>query len=182
VKLKRIRTALIATLAFCLPAACATLERLSLDDMIVQSTAIVRVKVLGSRSAFNGPMIYTFSKVQVSQQWKGAPLQTLEVATPGGKSDGYEQVFSGAPRLTVGSEYLIFLWTGKSKINHVIGLSQGLFDLVQNDKGDWTATRAAIAEPILDPITKQQVTSQSFSISLQDLSNRISTVLAGGSR
>jgi hypothetical protein len=180
VKRKHICTALIATLAICLPVVCATLERLSLDDMITQSTAIVRGKVLGSRCAFNGPMIYTFTRVQVSQQWKGTPAQVVEVATPGGKAAGYEQNFAGAPRLVEGSEYLLFLWTGKSKITHVIGLSQGVFDLVKNDKGELTATRAAIAEPMLDPVTKQQVTSQNLSISLQDLSNRISATLAAG--
>jgi len=37
----------------------ATLERLTRDDLIAKSTAIVRGKVISSYASFRGPIIYT---------------------------------------------------------------------------------------------------------------------------
>src|SRR6267378_8502474 len=47
------------------PLQCATLERLSLDDMIVKSTAIVRGKVTATYAALSGPIVYTHYNLQV---------------------------------------------------------------------------------------------------------------------
>ena len=55
----------IATVTACLlaaslaPLTAATLQRLSLDDMVAQSTSIVRGTVTASWSAFTGSIIYT---------------------------------------------------------------------------------------------------------------------------
>src|ERR1017187_5269571 len=46
----------------------ATLERLSLDDMITRSTTIVRGNVTASWAAFTGSVIYTHYQIQVSEQ------------------------------------------------------------------------------------------------------------------
>ena len=56
-----------------------TLEQLTLDDMIRQSTSIVRARVTGSRSAYKGSAIYTYFQVQVLETWKasGKPARPL---------------------------------------------------------------------------------------------------------
>jgi hypothetical protein len=178
VSVKRIFSTLAIALLACLSTPGATLERLSMDDMIVKSTAIVRGKVVGARCAFHGPMIYTFSSVQVLERWKGLPASTVEVATPGGKANGMQQNFSGAPTLVEGSEYLIFLWTGKNGMTHIIGLSQGVFDLKRNAQGDLMAMRTASTEMMLDPVTKQPVTDANFTIRMQDITQQITRMLA----
>src|SRR6266568_3771174 len=48
-----------------LPLQCATMGRLSLDDMITRSTTIVRGKVTGSWAAYTGSVIYTHYQIQV---------------------------------------------------------------------------------------------------------------------
>src|SRR5436305_11139949 len=59
-------------LTFCMsPLQSATLERLSLDDMIAKSTVIVRGKVTSAYAAASGPIIYPNYTVQVSQRLKG---------------------------------------------------------------------------------------------------------------
>ncbi len=85
-----------------LPLQCATLERLSLDDMIARSTAIVRGKVTSSYAAFSGPVIYTHYTIQVSEQYKGAGQASVEVVIPGGTAGNLRQSFAGAPTLTPG--------------------------------------------------------------------------------
>ena len=112
-----------------------TLEQLTLDDMVRQSTSIVRVRVGGSRSAYQGSAIYTHFQLQVLETWKSSDKIATEVAIPGGVVDGIRQSVTGAPELKSGQEYVLFLWTSRSGLTQVIGLSQGRFgvfgDIVQ---------------------------------------------------
>ncbi|MGH9665509.1 MAG: hypothetical protein ACRD9L_13880, partial [Bryobacteraceae bacterium] len=84
------------TLYLCLAAATvasgATLERLSLDDMIVKSTAIVHARVTGSYAAASGRMIYTHYTIQVSESLKGKAAGAMDVAVPGGAAKGFQQI------------------------------------------------------------------------------------------
>lgn len=109
------------------PLRCATLEQLSLDDMIARSTVIVRGKVASSYAAFSGRMIYTHYTVQVSERFKGVGQGSIDVAVPGGTANRVRQTFEGAPVFQAGEEYVFFLWTGKSGPTQVVGLTQGLF-------------------------------------------------------
>jgi hypothetical protein len=60
------------------------------------------------------------------------------------------QTFAGTPQLNVGEEYVLFLWSGRSGINQLIGLTQGVFQLAADTKGDTVAVRAASTEPMVD--------------------------------
>ena len=57
---------------------------------------------------------------------------------------------AGAPVLANGQEYVIFLWTSKSGLTQIIGLSQGLFQTARDASGNIRLTRAASAEPMFD--------------------------------
>jgi len=155
-------------LVFLTSAPGATLERLSLEDMIEKSTAIVRGRVQSYRPLLRGPIIYTLYTVQVDERWKGAEESELEVAVPGGVAQGLHQTFAGAPSLVSGNEYVLFLWRGKSGLTHVIGLSQGLFR-VEGDK----AYRAASTEAMLDPKTGRIVDDASLRMELGELRSRV---------
>jgi hypothetical protein len=158
----------------------ATLSRLTLDDMINQSTAIVRARVTGSYAAARGPVIYTFYQMQVVDSWKGKSQAAVEVALPGGTANGYRQSFPGTPQLTEGKEYLFFLWTSKSGLTQIIGLTQGLFDLSADASGVQTAMRGATSNSMLDPRTGQLVKDQSIQIQLKDLGTRVANTLGKG--
>jgi hypothetical protein len=128
----------------------ATLEQLSLDQMAKQSTEIVRGRVLSSTVDQRGGVLYTRSRLQVAERWKGNSSSVVEVSVPGGKLGNLNQTFSGAPKLEIGTEYVLFLWTGKSGVTQVIGLSQGLFSLTLDTKGQARVERAAAAAEMLD--------------------------------
>ncbi len=49
--------------------------------------------------------------------------------------NGVQQSFAGAPTLTAGQDYFLFLWTSKTGLTQVIGLSQGLFTVTTNSSG-----------------------------------------------
>src|SRR5579863_4984311 len=117
----RSRTTIIALVAclaagFAYEARTATLQQLSLNDMVLQSTAIVRARVVSSSASFTGSTIYTHYKLQASETWKGtAPA---EVMVPGGVTGRYRQSFPGTPQLQSGTEYVLFLWTSKAGITY----------------------------------------------------------------
>jgi hypothetical protein len=164
---------------FCvLPLQCATLERLSLEDMISKSTAIVRGKVTGSYAAFSGPIVYTHYALQVSERLKGSVGSTVEVVVPGGSANGVRQSLAGTPAFDVGDEFVFFLWTGKSGLTQVIGLTQGLFRLAADGSADPVVTRSATRELMLDSSTGRPVKDQTLTMHLSQLRTRISSGLA----
>jgi hypothetical protein len=158
----------------------ATLSRLTLDDMINQSTAIVRARINGSYAAQRGQIIYTFYQAQILDSWKGASQGTVDVAVPGGAVSGLRQSFPGTPQLAEGKEYLLFLWTSKSGLTQIIGLTQGLFDVAQDATGSLTVSRGATSNSILDPRTGQLVKDGPIQMQLRDLGVRVSTTLGKG--
>ncbi len=157
----------------------ATLERLSLDDLIAKSTAIVRGKVTGSYAAFRGPIIYTHYTVQISEQLKGTNGSSLDVVVPGGTANGLRQVYSGTPQLDSSGDYVLFLWTGPSGLTQIMGLTQGLFRLTPGASSNLVATRAASTELMLEPGTGHAVKDETLVMSLNDLRARIASRLAG---
>lgn len=161
------------------------LEQLTLDDMIRQSTGIVRATVTGSRSIANHGSIYTLYHLHVLEAPKPVTGQAgaatsaheLDVAVPGGALNGIRQVAVGAPELNVGGEYVLFLWTGKSGITQIIGLSQGLFATSRDSSGRLVLNRAAQDEPMIDR-QGHSVPSSTVALSWTELCTRIARQLA----
>lgn len=157
----------------------ATLEKLGLEDMTQKSTAIVRGRVTGSYAAAQGPLIYTHYRIRVSERWKGPASASLDVVVPGGVADGLRQSFSGAPKLAAGHDYVLFLWTGPSGLTHIIGLSQGLFEVNSQSNGDLVVSRPASAEMMLDS-GGRSVRDEAMTFRLLDLHRRVSSVAGEG--
>ena len=98
--------------------------------MTQKSTAIVRARVTGSHAGTAAEP--TSTRTSSSRCWKPGSRPdtgTTEVAVPGGVVNGIRQIVAGAPELKPGQEYVLFLWTSRSGLTQVIGLSQGLFKL-----------------------------------------------------
>jgi hypothetical protein len=165
-------------IACALPLQCATLERLSFDDMAARSTLIVRGKVADSWAAMTGGVIYTHYRIQVSESFKGGARDSVEVMVPGGAVNGMRQTFSGAPALNQGDEFVFFLWTSRQGITWITGLTQGLFALAADGSTDPNANRAASRELMLDPATARPVKDVAVSMRLSELRTRIAAALA----
>ena len=167
----------ILCLLIAMPIGAATLEKLSLEEMIQKSTAIVRGRAAGVRTVARGPVIYTLHHVQVAEQWKGPALSEIEVAVPGGAMNGLRQTFSGAPDLLEGAEYVLFLWTGGNGLTQIIGLSQGKFALAKDKKESKTVHRTAATEQMIDS-RGRTVEDTPLRMSLKQLDERIRLSLA----
>ena len=169
---------LALVLTFCMsPLQSATLERLSLDDMIAKSTLIVRGKVAGVSAAASGPVIYTHYSVQVSERLKGQAGATVDIAVPGGEANGLRQTFSGAPTLKPGDDFVFFLYTGRDGRTTILGLTQGLFAL--EGGADPVSTRAASHELMLDRRTGRTVQDEPVTLRLSELRGRIAAGVKG---
>jgi hypothetical protein len=92
---------------------------------------------------------------------------------PGGIANGYRQSIPGVPTLTVGSEYVLFLWTSsQTGITHLVGMSQGLFYLNPQADGSTLAARPLVGEVMLDG-NGRRVADQAVSMNLTDLRTKV---------
>lgn len=176
------RLIILAVTAACLTSMPgSTLQRLSLTDMIQKSTMIVRGTLQpGSSSAYRGPLIYTHYQVSVTAMYKGTLVPSVDVAVPGGVFNGVQQPAAGAPVLAPGQDYVLFLWTSKSGLTQVIGLSQGLFNVITNAQGQAIVSRSAATAPMLNA-SGQPVVDSNLQMPLAQLVSKIHSVLSGGS-
>jgi hypothetical protein len=156
---------------WCVAASAATLEQLSLDQMTLSATSIVRARVTGLWTSVINSTIYTHYTLQVSETWKGVPA--TEAMLPGGVSGGNRQSFPGVPELSEDGEYVLFLWTSPSTgIVHVLGMSQGIFLLRHQADGATLATRPKIGEMMLDSAGRK-VADHGLSLKVADLKGRV---------
>lgn len=173
---------IIASLLLLVSSAWATtLEQLSVDQMIRQSTAIVRAKVTGSYAANRNGSIYTFYRLQVTENLKSTTVQNAEVAVPGGVLGKVMQSVAGAPTLNVGSDYVLFLWTSRSGLTQVIGLSQGAFDVKATAGGNSVLSRAPVSAQMLNS-DGRVVVDRGVTLDLTALRARLTELIDLGGR
>lgn len=150
-----------------------TIEKLSLDEMTAKSTAIIRGKVNFSHVAQHGAVYYTHYKVSVSERLKGVAAAQVDVVMPGGRIGKSEQTFSGIPTFAAGSEVVLFLWTSKAGLTHVIGLGQGIFNVSKDVAGQTVLSREAIREGMVDAKTGRPVEDAGIRMTIGELQGRI---------
>jgi hypothetical protein len=161
-----------------LPVGATTLEKLTLPEMAQKSTAVVRARVVGAVGVLRGTDVYTVYKLEPIEVWKtpaaGVPT---EVAVPGGVAGGLRQPVDGAPALLQNHEYVLFLWTSKTGLTQLIGLSQGLFDVhADAHSGDGNVFRAPASERMLDA-EGRPVSDTAVSMKLADLKTQVASAL-----
>jgi len=157
-----------------------TLEQLSMDEMIQKSSAVVRARVTGSYSASRSGGIFTFYRLQIIEEWKSSNQPLTEVAVPGGTVRGVRQTVAGAPQMTTGQEYVLFIWISRAGLPQVIGLSQGLFIVGQDASGETVVRRPAATERMLDQ-SGQPVDDHALGVRLVDLRSLVRGT-AGGAK
>jgi len=153
------------------------MQQLSMDDLAVKSTAIIRGQVTGSYTAFSGPTIYTHYLIAVSETWKGAAVVTFDVALPGGVAGGIRQTYPGVPQLSTGIAYVLYLWTSPSGITMPTGFSQGIFTVTGSTPSGLLTSRSANNESMLDS-TGHPVQDHPVSMPLATMKSQVAAALA----
>ncbi len=162
------------------PAEATTLQQLSLGEMTQKATAIVRARVTGATEVLRGSDVYTVYRLETLESVK-APngITPTDVAVPGGVAGGMLQVVAGAPLLQAGQEYVLFLWTSRSGLTQLMGMSQGLFRVERTTTGDVIATRAAASEQILDSAGRA-VRDETLTMPWAELKSKVTKTLTAG--
>jgi hypothetical protein len=154
------------------------MQQLSMDDLAVKSTAIVRGHITDSYTVLTGPTVYTHYHVAVTDTWKGMTVSTVDVALPGGTASGIRQTYPGVPQLRIGGDYVLYLWTSSvSGITLPTGFSQGIFAVSGASPATQVISRSATAELMLDS-TGHPVQDQSVSMRLADMKSHVAIALA----
>ncbi len=159
-----------------IPAEATILQQLTLDEMVQKSTSIVRARVTASSEVARGGDVFTLYRFETLEVLKSGPA-VQEVAVPGGVAGGMRQVVEGAPTLRAGREYILFLWTSRSGLTQLMGMSQGVFSVERTTAGDRQASRVAAGEQMLDA-AGHAVRDETLSIPLTELKTKVSKSLA----
>jgi hypothetical protein len=178
---KRTRMRLLLVAMFLFPGAApllgVTMQQLTVDDLAMKSTAIVRGRVLDSYTAMLGPTVYTHYHIGVTDIWKGAPGSSVDVALPGGTASGIRQTYPGIPQLTIGQDYVIYLWTSNAGMTMPTGFSQGIFSVLGGSSATPQLSRPATADLMLDA-SGNPVQDHAISMPLAQMKARVTAVLA----
>ena len=105
---------------------------------------------------------------------KGSAGDRADVVVAGGTVGRTTQTFPGSPSLTTGQEYVFCLWKSKSGLTHVMGLSQGLFDVGKDAlSGEAMISRGATDSAMLDGATGRPVMDRPVRMRLRDFNARV---------
>ena len=155
-----------------------TMQQLSMDDLAVKSTAIVRGRIIDSYAVVSGETVYTHYHVAVADTWKGAIGSTVDVALPGGTASGIRQTYPGVPQLAIGRDYVLYLWTSPSTgITMPTGFSQGIFLVTGDLASGQMISRSASNELMLDA-SGRRVQDQPVSMRLMEMKSHVVVALS----
>jgi hypothetical protein len=119
------------------------------DQLIVESRAIIRARVLSVTTSFDAGSgrVFTYVKLRVRAVFKG-DIRSSEIVVKqfGGQAGDHITMLYGAPRFAVGEAVFLFLDTSSDGTLRVHDEFLGKYSLVRSSSGKLMVTRS-VAEP-----------------------------------
>ena len=132
-----------------------TLARLNFNDLAQQSSAVARLRCLGSEFHWDRSELWTETRFEVLERNKGLLSGIVTVRTIGGVSGHLHSHVDAVPVFRSGEEVYLFLWERPGEPYRVLGWAQGTFRIARNpDSGFETVTQDSANAPIFDPRTR----------------------------
>jgi len=132
-----------------------TLARLNFNDLAQRSSAVARLRCLGSEFHWDRGELWTETRFEVLERNKGLLPGIVTVRTIGGVSGHLHSQVDGVPIFRPGEEVYLFLWERPGEPFRVLGWAQGTFRVARNaDSGVETVTQDSANAPIFDPRTR----------------------------
>ena len=150
-----------------------TLEKLTFDEMVSKSTQIVRGRIALSNVRQHGAIFYSHYMVQVSEQYKGPAAKIIDVVLPGGTIGRSQQTFSGVPAFPANTDLVLFLWTSKAGLTHIIGLTRGVFQVSKDAEGQTIFSRESIRDGLIDSRTGRPATDGGMRFTAAEFTARV---------
>jgi len=133
-----------------------TLLKLHLYELLEKSSAVARMRCLGSESFWDKGEIWTNTKFEVISQLKGHLPGRVVVRMLGGKLGHLSSRVDGAPAFQPGEEVYLFLWGPASEPLGIVGWGQGTFRIQRDGStGLETVTQDSAETPLFDARTKE---------------------------
>lgn len=151
--MKQLRVSAIFLLLACasLGLAQATqVEHRSPQQLGAQSTLVVLGRVAEVRSFWNEKhtKIFTDTRIDIEQTFKGAQVPSVTLRQLGGTVGTVRVSVAGALQWSAGEEVLLFLEPYAEGTYHVSGFSQGRYDVARDPQ----TGRAYVSRPVLEGI------------------------------
>lgn len=135
-----------------LAASATTLSRLKLEDLAQESTAVARLRCLGTTSRWDQGEIWTETRFEVVQREKGALPGIVTVRLLGGNVGHLHSRVEEVPAFHPGEEVYLFLWGHEGEPYQVLGWSQGTFRIARNPQsGLEIVTQDSASAAVFDP-------------------------------
>jgi hypothetical protein len=152
-----------------------------LSDLSQEAVAIARGRIAAVEPQWKEGRrgIETLVTLQTETYLKGSLGTIVQFRVPGGTLGRFSSVVVGAPQFMVGQRVILFLGSRGPTIPYVLGLSQGVFRLVQSAQGDWIVTPPPVPATVDGPIVRGTLGLRSASLS--DFERQVRT-LAGTPR
>jgi len=133
-----------------------TLARLRFEDLAQQSSAVARLRCLGSEFHWDRGELWTETQFEVLERNKGLLSGIVTVRTIGGVSGHLHSHVDGVPVFRAGEEVYLFLWERRGEPYRVLGWAQGTFRIARHpETGVETVTQDSANAPIFDPRTRK---------------------------
>jgi hypothetical protein len=133
-----------------------TLAPLRFEDLARDSTAVARVRCLGSEVRWERGEIWTETHFEVLELDKGLLPGLVTVRLLGGSAGHVHSRVDGVPAFQTGEEVYLFLWGRHGGPYGVMGWTQGTFRIVRNSEtGMETVTQDSAVGSVFDPRTRE---------------------------
>jgi len=115
-------------------------------ELVTTSQVIVHGRVTDIRSAYvdGRTSIQTFVTIAADDYLKGDLGEYVTFFVPGGQIGPYRTVFVGAPEFREGDALVLFLKSSGSPVPYIVGLSQGAYRVVVDQRGRHMVTTPVV--------------------------------------
>ncbi|HUK32023.1 MAG TPA: hypothetical protein VLV89_12975 [Candidatus Acidoferrum sp.] len=154
-----------------------TLARMDLRQLAQSAQIIIRARCEGSQTRLAGGNIWSIYDFTVLETLKGPPMQSLNVALPGGRIGHVETKVDGAPQFRAGEEVVLFLEKTSDGGYSVTSWAQGTFRVRRGAAGESRLTQDTSHFAVFDPATKSFAPAGIRDISLVEFRKQLTDVL-----
>lgn len=136
-------------------ATAATLARMDLSQLTRSATAVVQARCLGSASSWERGEIWTLTRFEPIETFKGHMPAPFTVRLIGGKVGAIESVVGGVPQFRRGEQVVLFLVPAPGGGYSIIAWSEGTFRVRKDSRGRAFVTQDTAAQLVYDPATRK---------------------------
>jgi hypothetical protein len=116
------------------PAFATTVARLNLDQLVQRADLIVQGHVESVYSQWDEErrLVFTYISIRVDESLKGERRQSVLIRQVGGTVGTMQMSVAGVPQFRSGEMAIVFLKRQDDSTFQVVGMSQGLYKIVEN--------------------------------------------------